>query len=263
MKVEPVSLNFKSKYNLDNYDSRYMYYRETPRTFDKNKIMKHYSFTTAFLAVSAVIIALLNLGKRPKFPKNIVEISELNKGLNKIKNQDKVINEIKTKFIYPIKAADSGDTKITESSHYNSGIIIAGKSEKELKQINDALKEHFEYLNIDTSTINSTISRKKDGQIITKNLKKNTIVKNVYKEIEKAKNKFKETGRYTIISLGKFDDITCVQITKSKKSKIDNLILNLSNKDNTGIIWTAWTTEAKSIPIYLNDLPVLITKLNN
>lgn len=261
MRIEPVTFSFKSKYTADNYDSNFLYYRESKRRFSQEKLLHHYSFATAAIAVSAVLIALLRLGKRQKFPDNIVEISDLTKGLNKIKNQEKIIYEIKSKFIYPIKASSMGDIKMADGLDFKNGIVITGNNKNQLEQITDALKEHFEYLDIDTAKVKSQISREKDGKAIIKNLKKNTIAKHVYNEIEKAKEKYKTTGRYTVINMGELDNITNVQITKSKNSKIDEQLLSLTNEKTPGIMWMAWTTETKTIPIYFKDLPILITKL--
>ncbi len=263
MNVLPVSLNFTSSKTIDNYDLSYLYQQEPKHKKNNNKLLQQYTLTTAALAVSAVMIALYNLGSKQKFHSNIVEVPDLAKGLNKIKEHEDFIEAIKRKFVYPIKAADLGDNKIINSDDYKTGMIITGNDRLELRRISDALKEHFEMLGIDTVFIKQSIKKEKDGQIYSKRMKKNELVKKFFTEVEKAKEKYKNTGKYTIISLGRFEDFTSLKITKSTQSKIDDLIVKINQKDIPGVIWFAWTTESKSIPLYFNELPILVAKMEN
>lgn len=261
MKVLPVSTNFTSSNTVDNYDKNFLYNKSAKQKTNNNKILKQYTLATAALAVSAVMIALYNLGSKQRFHRNIVEVPNLSKGLNKIKEHEEAIDLIKTKFIYPIKATNLGDEKIIKTKQYKTGLIITGEDKNGLRKISDALKEHFEMLDIDTIFLKQSVRKEKDGKEYLRRMRKNELVKKFYTEVEKAKEKYKQTGKYTVISLGKFEDFTSLRITKSTQSRTDELISKITQKDAPGVIWFAWTTESTSLPIYLSNLPVLIAKV--
>jgi len=260
MKVLPVSISFTSGKIVDNYDNNFLYNKPLKQKQDNNKLLKQYTLATAAIAVSAVMIALYNLGSKQKFHRNIVEVPNLSNGLNKIKEHDDVIDLIKSQFIYPIKAADLGDNKIVKSKKYKTGLIITGDDKYVLRKINDALKEHFDKLEIDTVVLKQPLHAEKDGHQYTRRLLKKELINKFYTEVEKAKEKYKQTGKYTVISLGKFEDFTRLRIAKPNHSKTDELITQITPKNSPGVIWFAWTTESTSLPIYLSNLPVLIAK---
>ena len=262
MKVLSVSQkNFTSSSFVDSFDYKFLYQKNTNDKKEREKNLQKYSLVTAALAVSSVMIALYNLGSKKKFHSNIVEIPDLAKGLNKIKNHEDTIETIKHKFIYPIKASDLGDEKIIKTKDYKTGLIITGDDKVELRKISDALREHFNMLDIDTVFIKQSIKKEKDGHEYSRRMKKNELVKRFFLEVEKAKEKYKNTGKYTVISLGKFEDLTSLKITKSTQSKIDDLITKITPENSPGVIWCAWTTQSTSLPLFLSDLPVLITKV--
>ncbi len=262
MKILPISLNsFKARYIAKNQDENFMYHLELKDKKDHNKMLKQYSLATASSAVIAVCVALFNLGRKHKFPKNIVEIPDLDKGLNKIKNQDKFIRTVKTKFLYPLKALILGDNRLRKSRKLKTGIVITGNT-SDIKDVYNAFSEHISELKIDVVKINPQISRKtKDGKIIFKDKKRTTIVKEFKKEIDKAKEKFRQTGKYTVIFLGELDNATNMYIAKSKHSKFDEYLINLTKDKTSGVIWAAYTSNGKTLPIYFKDLPVTVTKL--
>lgn len=262
MKILPVSfVNFKSKQNnsTNNYDLAYLY--TMPETKKKDFLLQ-FKFLTALAAITAVAATLFNISGKKKFPYSVANISDVNKGLNKIKNNDKLIESLKTDFVYPIKAAILGDKKIQRTKEFKSALILTGKNNETLDNISNALCEHFNELNINTIEIPHKSTKFKDGEIISSDLKRNEINKRVIKEIKNSQNAYKKDGTYTIMNLGNLDDLTDLKIVKSQKSKFEKLITNLSqNTENSGIIWIGWTDKQKDIPLFLSYLPILIKKV--
>lgn len=264
MKIAPVSKNnFTASTFVENYDQYFLYNKKQKSKKDNNKLLQQYSLATAATAVTAVTVALYNLGKRRKFHSNIVEVPDLARGLNVIKNHEEAINFIKSKFIYPIKASDLGDNKIVKSKDFKSGLIITGKNKIDLRKISVALKEHFDMLDIDTVFLKQSLLEENHGLLSSRRVKKNDLVKKFFTEAEKAKEKYKNTGKYTVISLGRFEDYTSLKITKSTQSKLDDLVTSITPEKYPGVIWYGWTTESTSLPLYLSDLPVLIAKVES
>lgn len=63
MKVQAVSFGVNSNSVVDNYDSKFMYYRDTQHRYNKDKILQQYNIATAAVAVSAVLISLFLIFK--------------------------------------------------------------------------------------------------------------------------------------------------------------------------------------------------------
>ena len=260
MKVMPVSFySFKSNKNNYNFDSSFLY--TMPERKQDDSILPKYIMATGLAALSAVIVTLFNIGRKKQLPYNIVEISDLSKGLNKIKTNEKLVESIKNDFIYPVKAFLSGDKKIKSSVNYKSGLILTGSNYKSLEQMSEALCEHFNELNIRTVSISSTAKRIKDGVEIETPLRRNTLNKRVFKEIIAASKKYNEHGVFTVINLGNLDKLTDLKIVKSQKSNFEKLLAKLSNDEHSGVVWVGWTTKQKAIPLFLNDLPISVKKV--
>ena len=254
MKILPVSnINFKSQVDKKNYDLSYLY---TLTEQQQKNYIPMYAALTAIAAVSAVSATLFNIGHKKQFPFSIVEISDAAKGLNKIKNNDKLVESLKTDFIYPIKAFISGDKKIK----FKSGLILTGQKEETLSEISSGLIEHFNKLGIYTVNISDVSTRLKDNKLIEKKLRRNDLNKKVLKEVEHARMHFEETGKYTVLNLGNLDLLTDFKVVKSQKSKFEKLISNISSDKNNGVIWVGTTEKEKAVPLFLSYLPVLIKK---
>ena len=256
MKVLPVS--FKSRYVMNNYDSEFFFYKQEHKK--NNRIEQGYILATAFMAATAVSIALFNIGKTKRLPDSIVELADSSIGLNKIKDQERVVDIIKSKFIYPIKATELGDKAV--GKEFKSGLIITGENPKDTSKITNAVCEHFKNLGIESVNVNTTLQREKNSEVYSRKLKKNEITKQVYKVFENAKENYEKTGKFTLLNLGNLDDITTLKIVKSTVSKMDKLLSEITNKKSPGVIWIGWTTKQKSLPMFFKELPVITTKLN-
>lgn len=68
MKVLPVSLSFRSKYNENNYDSAYMY---MPKTTQNKHCEHHFALITAITAVTAVVLTIFSMTGKRKPPTNL------------------------------------------------------------------------------------------------------------------------------------------------------------------------------------------------
>uniref|UniRef100_UPI0040266F00 hypothetical protein n=1 Tax=Candidatus Scatousia sp. TaxID=3085663 RepID=UPI0040266F00 len=72
---------------------------------------------------------------------------------------------------------------------------------------------------------------------------------------------YEKTKQFTIINIGNLDNLVDLKIVKSKNSAIEDKLIEINKNVYSGIVWTAWTNNTKSIPMYYNNLPVLVTKL--
>lgn len=263
MKVQKVSFNFNGKVKKDRPELNYSFlYTADMARLESKHDAKKFKIGTAVLALCAVLITLFNLKGPKKLPENIVEITNLKKGLNKIQNFPNTVENLKKNILYPLQCALKGDKRITLSQKYKSGIILTGNKADNLKEITNALAEHTKELGINTVNIQHSITRENSlGKTFTKKLKRNQINKNIYTELQKAKTKYNETGEYTVINLGNIDDLTNLEIIKSQKSNFEAMLENLNSKSFPGVVWAGWTTKTKSLPLFLSNLPILITKV--
>ena len=55
--------------------------------------------------------------------------------------------------------------------------------------------------------------------------------------------------------------MTNLKVIKSQKSNFEAILENIDSKKFSGIVWAGWTTKTKNVPLFLNNLPILITKL--
>jgi len=193
------------------------------------------------LALTAVGVTLYNL-KRNKVALSVVDIAESNAGLNKIKYKRTAL-ELKKKILYPIKTGRTGKNK-----EFNSGLILSDKKGTPLTDVLAALNEHAEKLGIATMQIPD-------------NLNKAERRKWVFNAIHNAENNCKKTKQFTIINIGNLDNLMDLKIVKPKKSAIEDKLIEINKNVYSGIVWTAWTNKTNAIPMYYNDLPVLVTKL--
>ena len=139
MKVHAISLGFKSNKIQDKADSIYpfLYSGNLPKN---DRQLKNFGIVTGFLALSAVIVTLFNLKRAKKFPKDIVDIPNFEKGLNKLKECHKTIDDIKTKFIYPLKSTVLGGQK---AKRFKSGLILINENNEQTQKLTSALCEHL------------------------------------------------------------------------------------------------------------------------
>ncbi len=263
MNVQKVSFNFNgiSKWERPELNNSFLYTADMARMESKQDA-RRFKIMTGILALGAVLITLFNLKGPKKFPENIVEITNLQKGLNKIKDFPNTVDSLKKNIIYPLQCAIKGDKRITLSKKFKSGVILTGVKSEKLAEINNALAEHTKELGITTIDIPHNVTRTNSfGKTFTKKLKRNQINKIVYTELQNAKTRYNETGDYTIINLGNIDDLTNLEIIKSQKSNLEAMLENLNSKSFPGVIWTGWTNKSKSLPLFFSNLPILITKV--
>ncbi len=243
MKIQRISFGQKSNTQKQpaNYAIKgreYLYY---PKPEDDKKAKTIVFKFLGTLAAIAVGVTLFNL-KRNKVPLNIVDIADSEKGLNKI-NYRRTALELKKKILYPIKTGTTSRNK-----NFNSGLILSDKKDAPLKEVLSAFTEHATELKIRTKEIPD-------------NLNKADRRRWVYNAIEEAEQHYEKTKQFTIINIGNLDNLVDLKIVKSKNSAIEDKLIEINKNVYSGIVWTAWTNNTKSIPMYYNNLPVLVTKL--
>lgn len=263
MKVQKVSFSFNGKIKKDRpeLNNAFLYTADIARLESKHDARK-FKIGTGILALCAVIVTLFNLKGPKKLPENVVEITNLKKGLNRIEEFSNTVENLKKNILYPLQCAVKGNKAITLSKKFKSGIILTGAKADKLEEITNAFAEHTKELGINTVDIPHTLTRTNSlGKTFTKKLKRNQINKNIYTELQKAKTNYNEKGTYTVINLGNIDDLTDLEIIKSQKSNIEAMLENLNSKSFPGVIWAGWTTKSKSLPLFLSNLPISITKV--
>ena len=242
MKVQSVSFGSNNNSNHQHTSARagneYLYY---PKIKEEKKIKSIIWKTLGSLAAIAVGVTLFNL-KRNKQPLSIVDIPGKTMGLNQI-NYRRTAKELKKKILYPIKAGITHKKK-----DFNSGLILSDTKDKPLKEVLSAFCDHAYELDIRTKELPEKLS-KADRR------------KWVFNTIEEAKEHYKNTNQYTIINIGNLDNLIDLKIVKSKNSAIEDKLIEINKNVYSGIVWAAWTNNTKSIPMYYNNLPVLVTKL--
>lgn len=260
MKVLPVSFTtFSSQNKYDKFNMSYLY---TLQERKNKNYLPHYALSTALAALTAVGVMLFNVSGKRRFPYSIAELSDVTKGLNKLKNNEKLVNDLKTDFVFPIKAHLLGDNSRINNKSMKLGLILTGKNDEKLSSILRALSEHFDELKIRTLSIPHESTRLKEEKIISSKYNKNELYKLLKKAVDKAQNLYKEEKEITVIDLGNIDDFTDLKIVKSQKSNFEELINELSNNSNKGVVWIGTTTKPKSLPLFFSYLPILIKKTN-
>ncbi len=263
MKVDKVSFSFNGKIKKDRpeLNNAFLYTADIARLESKHDARK-FKIGTGVLALCAVLVTLFNLKGPKRLPENVVEITNLKKGLNKIQGLPNTVENLKKTILYPLQCAVKGNKAINLNKKFKSGVILTGAKADKLEEITNALAEHTKELGINTVDIPHTLTRTNSlGKTFTKKLKRNQINKNIYTELQKAKTNYNEKGAYTVINLGNIDDLTDLEIIKSQKSNIEAVLENLNSKSFPGVIWTGWTTKTKSLPLFLSNLPISITKV--
>lgn len=245
MKVHAISFGFKSKRFQDKLENTnpFLYSGNIPQT---DKQLKRFGITTAALALSAVCITLFNLKRAKKFPRDIVEIANMDKGLNKLTEFHQTTANVKSKFIYPLKSAVLGNEKV---KHFKSGLIFINEDNKRTQKYVDAFVEHLNELEINVVNIANSSG------------KRNTLVKDAFNKVQQAEKLYSDEGKYTVINLGNLQDLTSLKAVKSQKSKIEQLLEDISSGKYKGVIWIAKSDNIEALPLFFYNLPVMITKL--
>ena len=243
MKIHRVSFGSYSTNNTNSAPEQrsgneYLYY---PKHKDDRRLKPLFLKIFGSLAAIAVGVTLYNL-KRNKVPLSVVDIQDKTKGLNKIQYKRTAI-ELKKKILYPIKTGLTHKKKI-----FNSGLVLSDTKDKPLQDVLSAFCEHATELKIRTKEI-------------PENLNKAARRRWVFNAIEEAEAHYKSTKQYTVINIGNLDNLVDLKIVKAKNSAIEDKLIEINKNVYSGIVWAAWTNNTKSIPMYYNDLPVLVTKL--
>lgn len=260
MKIQAVSITgFKSRNMSDRNDLNYPFLY-SPAPSKSNQQIKNFGIVTGLLALTAVGVTLFNLKRAQKFPKDIIELPNMEKGLNKITDFHKTVNDLKSKFMYPLKCAIMSGQE--NPKKFKSGVIFINESKTPTEKVMSAFLEHLNELEIDTETVH-TLGYKtcSDGVKILRELKRNEIVKEVFSLVKRAEQKYIDEGKYTVINLGNLEKLTRLRAVKSQKSNIEQLLEDISNNKYKGVLWAAESTNHEAMPLFFNNLPVLITKL--
>lgn len=201
-------------------------------------------------AAAAVIVTLFRIKGRKKLPESIADLADKNLGLNKVSFK-RTAQELKTNFLYPLKAHQEGDKSIIKNKKmFKSGVIIADNDVASTKEVLDAFYEHAQNLGIRCRRISECESRKKENKM-----------KWVKDAIKEAQQTFKTEGKLTLIDIGNMDNLINLKIFKKNNSNLENQLIEISKNSYSGVVWTAYTNRTKQIPMYYNDLPVIVTKL--
>lgn len=243
MKIQRISFgSYSNNKNITTENlgsnSEFLYF---PKKKDEKNIKPLALKVFGSLAAVAVAVTLYNL-KRNKIPLSVVDLSDKDKGLNAI-NFRRTAIELKKKILYPIKTETTN-----KKGTFNSGLILSDTKDKPLKEVLSALSEHAEALGIRTREIPDKLNKAERR-------------KWVFNTIKDSENHYKETKQFTIINIGNLDNLVDLKIVKAKNSAIEDKLIEINKNVYSGIVWTAWTNNTQSIPMYYNNLPVLVTKL--
>lgn len=201
-------------------------------------------------AAAAVLITLLRIKGRKKLPETITDLTDKTLGLNKIQFK-RTAQELKNGFLYPLKAHLEGDKSIIKNKKlFKPGLILADSDVSSAKGVIDAFYEHANNLGIRCKRISECTSRTKEGK-----------KKWVQDTIKEAQENFKKDGKLTLIDIGNMDNLINLQIHKKRNSNLENTLIEISKKSYSGVVWTSYTNRTRQIPMYYNNLPVLVTKL--
>lgn len=201
-------------------------------------------------AAAAVLITLLRIKGRKKLPESITDLTDKTLGLNKIPFK-RTAKELKDGFLYPLKAHLEGDKSIIKNKKiFKSGLILADTRVSSSKSVIDAFYEHAHNLGIRCKRISECTSRNKEAK-----------KKWVQDAINEAQESFKKDGKLTLIDIGNMDNLINLQIHKKRNSNLENTLIEISKKSYSGVVWTSYTDRTRQIPMYYNNLPVLVTKL--
>lgn len=201
-------------------------------------------------AAAAVLITLFRIKGRKKLPESITELTDKTLGLNKVSFK-RTAKELRNNFLYPLKAHLEGDKSIIKNKKlFKAGVILSDTDVSASKSVIDAFYEHAENLGIRCKRISQCTSRTKEGK-----------KKWVQDTIREAQENFKKGGQLTLLDIGNMDNLINLKIHKKINSSLENQLIEISKKAYSGVVWTAYTNRTKQIPMYYNNLPVVVTKL--
>ena len=197
-------------------------------------------YLAGILALAAALVALSRFAVRKMVPRNVVELSDITRGLNKNGINQEFAEQAKEKILLPIMSVKKGQWRTLFEEDFANGMIIAGKDAKIHSQ---AFVEHASALGIRCLEVSPRISKKQN------------IISNIYRAVSEAKAsvRFNPTN-CVIIDIGNIDRAFTMTRSKASRqdvSKIENTLTSLPK----GIMWTGWTTNTDKIPYYYNNTP--------
>lgn len=258
MKVNGISFGLNSTQSLNKYQPEttqrqlnefaYIPKQHKDEEFNSSNFKKF----LGICAAAAVLITLFRIKGRKKLPESIAELSDKTLGLNKIPFK-RTAKELQNGFLYPLKAHLDGDKSIIKNKKlFKAGLILADTDVSSVKTVIDAFYEHANNLGIRCKRISQCSSRTKEGK-----------KKWVQDTIKEAQENFKKDGKLTLIDIGNMDNLINLQIHKKRNSNLENTLIEISKKSYSGVVWTSYTNRTRQIPMYYNNLPVLVTKLTD
>lgn len=252
MKVHAVSfqsgVNSSELHNYEGILNPFLYTQNIKNTKEDFKA-NTFKIVTALLAALAVGITLINIKGKNQFSKNIVEVKDKLKGLNKITKYKKAVEDLKEYALYPLMSTIKGDKTFLNNNELKSGIIIGGKNTTESKKVIQAFCEHAKALGI--RCIDDMPAKLKQ---------KNEKRRWVFSALKEANQHFKRTKEYTIINIGNINSLADFKEYKPTMSKVESFLKELDQKTYPGVLWIAHQGQG-TLPYYFNNMPVLITKL--
>lgn len=263
MKVHAVSFRSNThaedikKYSESKGISPFLYTMDTSAQKDNVK-GNSFRLLTAFLAAIAVGITLYNIKGKKQFPKEIVEISGKDSGLNKIKKYRKSVEGLKEKVLYPLMATIKGDKRYIQHQELKSGIVITGSTIEDAKVVVNAFCEHAEKLGL---RVKKAIPERTPEGKLTRFTERNVRVKMVYNAIKEAYAHYKSTGKYTVVNIDNISLLANLKTSKPTSSKFETFLKAINQNDYPGVIWIACNPKSTSLPYFFNNIPVFMTKL--
>ena len=241
MKVQKISYTPFTHSNNTNTDQRFMYQKNEQF---KYSLKEHkWEYLGGLLAVGAAIFSLTRFATHNFTPKNIVEIADKAKGLNKLKHQENVVRQVKEQLLYPVMSVENGHWRTLADPDFNSGVLFAGKNSEE---VYEALREHAKELGIHTIDIRAS--------------KKNRL-KEVHKALDLAlEYKAENKTNCVIVNIGDLGRASKMKASKTdSKSNLEKRLTALPR----GVIWNAWTEEVRDVPYFYNNTNTLNLKIKN
>lgn len=277
MRVSPVSFRSSSVTQSKQADRAYWHVIESAKidpNYSRADIQKNSrAIVLGLIGVGLVVAAtFIKFQKRGAtlVPKDVVEIFDQTKGLNKIEKYLGNVQEIKEKILYPYKAVMSGDSTPLTDKTMKTGLVIGSNNTKEVQEILRATGEHAQALGIDVVTCpfeKMKVNLRKSKLYKPENHEefKMRLARSVrdwlFQELKKGEIRFKETGKYTFINMGSMDTMSSKEFLGGNLKALEGLQKLANNQDVKGVCWLSCTEDKGTMDFFFNESSILVTKL--
>lgn len=164
------------------------------------------------------------------------------KGLNKIINNEKLVETIKNKVLEPYIGKKLG-MDLSSTNSLPNGMVINSKNPETGKNIVDALIEHAEGLGFRTIKIDNSQAKHQ-----------NDFSKNIRDTLKEVQEHFAKTKEYTFVDIGCLDNYAHSRRTNVEYlDSVNALLKPFENSSKKGAFWTGWSKDTSLLDDALLD----------